>query len=94
MRIIYINGIFKLPDDFEGNLSQAIREWLAYRQTEETKDRREKAKNNRPVGSEPKDIPDKLWNRAMSAFNSGYRFEGDIFCGKHENGEWKNFELD
>lgn len=33
MKMLYLNGYFLLPDDFEGGLNDALREMIEYRET-------------------------------------------------------------
>lgn len=86
MTILYLNGIFKLPDDFSGNFTEALEEYVKYRKAQEIK-----AELSDPVSET---IPQELWDSAFAAFERGFRFHGHVFVGTHDGSEWHKLPID
>lgn len=85
MTILYINGIFKLPDDFSGDLQAALKELIKYRSSHR--------ENNPIIERKSGKIPDKTFYDALETFKNGFMFHADVFLGKHDGTDWIEFPI-
>ena len=80
MKILGLEIFYELPEDFEGNLPDALIELAEYL---ESKDKIDFARN--PSTDSNKE---ELWNNFWSAREDGYCIYGGYSLNERKNGEW------
>lgn len=82
MKVLSMNIHFLLPDNFNGNLNDALEEIIKYR----------KSKNLTKYKAIELDRDDKIsrWQTFLSVIQEGFRLYGGIFVGEwnSENKKW------
>lgn len=87
MKILYLNGIIQLPDDFEGTEVDAIKE-LA--------ERHRKAQSGEsdiePIEKPGKTIPHDVWEEFLESAKAGRKVCMEMCCGEWLNSRWIYFK--
>ena len=88
-KIFYGQFYFALPDDFDGDLADAIFEWAKYR------------KEKRDAGVAINDVTDTIengavtWDDFVKATQEGKRFHGGVLIAKlKEDNTWEYMKLE
>lgn len=87
LKFLRMDSYFKLPDDFEGNASDAIGELLKYRESKNLKEFGRVGSKMPQPWSEMSDA-DK-WNAFVNGMSEGYQHVGKVGLIELTDGEWK-----
>jgi len=87
MKVLYVNGCFLLPDDFNGTEVDAIK-LLAERYYKAYSEQLQKSPEERQLQER---IPDKTWKEFLEVVERGYRVHMEIFCGELIDDKWIDF---
>lgn len=81
MKVLYINAMFQLPDDFEGTRDDALNLMLEYRQREDAQANRQRT-DATPLSDDQMHILNLsakvIWGNAVQDFANGFRISGAI----------------
>ena len=83
MKVLGMNCYFRLSDDFEGDLNDALKEVIKYRIEKGYKDLNN-IKNQDPL------IKDELWSSFYKEQRKGYKLIGNIALQKYTGEKWIN----
>lgn len=86
-KIFYGQFYFALPDDFDGDLADAITEWAKYR------------KEKRDSGIKINDVTDTIsavtWDEFVKSTENGNRFHGGVLMAKlKDDNTWEYMKLE
>lgn len=88
MKMLVSQFAFVLPDDFEGDFNDALREVIKYR---ESKDLPGIPKGSLEISSETAGALDETWGHlcdtVLETYKEGSHFHGYIFCGQYFDDE-------
>ena len=84
MKVLRLNINFKLPDDFDGNLNEAIGEIIKYRESKGLKGMPDQIDEDRSTD------PVSMWNDFLRDVDEGYCCSGLFALGEtKEGGLWE-----
>ena len=79
MKVFSLNMYFKLPDDFEGGLTQALEEYVKYRKENNLK--------NHPNSDLSKKSRSNMWSDFLDAVEEGFKMHGEWGISEIKNNE-------
>ena len=93
MKVLGISGYFLLPEDFNGDYTDALQEYVNYRK--ERAELRKQGKLDESIEIEMLDHSKDLWEDFLDNINSSDRkFTGEVSVSEFKDDEWNNFPLD
>lgn len=85
MKVLHIDTYFLLPDDFDGDSNDAIRELLKYRESKKLSDFNYVSKDNKKFNTPWAELSDdEKWNRFYDLLIDGYKHVGAILFSEYD----------
>ena len=87
MKILSMNFVFELPEDFDGTINDALLELVKYRINHGDKDI-----SLPDLSTEAPPVSEKLWKDFLAVQEAGYKFRGHCGISQLKDGAWENVE--
>lgn len=93
MKVLRIDADFLLPDDFNGTLAEALREFAKYHESEQARDKRKLEDAPGHKNEKLEKYLEVRWSEFFSALTEGKRAVIDFSVSYFDGKKWNDYEI-